>query len=214
MDIFDFDGFLGDQMTVNLAYRPYFEVERRKYRFRILNGAVSRFFKISLSDGSAMIQIANDGNLLPSPVTVTTLDQLGIAERYDIVIDFSRYSIGQSVWMVNLLAHEDGTMPSSTLSLAQALQGSSSDPCVGKFLEFRIVRGPTGGSDPSQVPATLIPNPDLSAIPVARTRTFVFDEDARQTTNDPVTSFRGPWGIGTSEDDALAADFGRVSAAP
>ncbi|MBI2317328.1 MAG: hypothetical protein HYU75_10070 [Betaproteobacteria bacterium] len=32
MDIFDFDGFLGDVMTVNLAYRPYFEVERRHRR--------------------------------------------------------------------------------------------------------------------------------------------------------------------------------------
>jgi len=31
MDIFEFDGFLGDQMTVNLTYKPYFEVERRKY---------------------------------------------------------------------------------------------------------------------------------------------------------------------------------------
>src|SRR5436190_5879677 len=60
-DIFQTDGFLGDQMTVNLVYKPFFEVERRKYRFRILNGAVSRFFKISLSDGSPMIQVANDG---------------------------------------------------------------------------------------------------------------------------------------------------------
>src|SRR2546427_642403 len=177
-------------------------------------GAVARFFKISLSDGSPMIQIANDGNLLPSPVVVTQLDQQGIAERYDVVIDFSRYSVGQRVSMVNLLEHQDGTRPRRTVSLADALAGTSSDPCVGKFLEFRIVRGPTGGSDPSQVPATLIPNPDLSNVPVAPQRTFVFDEDARQTTNDPVTSFRGPWGIGTSEDDALAADFGRISAAP
>jgi len=29
-DIFNFDGFLGDVMTTNLAYDPYFEVERRK----------------------------------------------------------------------------------------------------------------------------------------------------------------------------------------
>jgi len=55
-DIFQTDGFLGDVMTVNLGYKPYFEVERRKYRFRILNGAVARFFKIALSDGSTMLQ--------------------------------------------------------------------------------------------------------------------------------------------------------------
>src|SRR6266705_4203361 len=130
-DIFDTEsGFVADVMTVNLAFKPYFEVERRKYRFRILNGAVSRFFKITLSDGSPMIFIANDGNLLPSPVVVMQLDQQGIGERYDVVIDFSRYSVGQKVWMVNLLEHEDGTMPEETLSLAEALSGSSRDPCV------------------------------------------------------------------------------------
>src|SRR3989454_4310032 len=212
-DIFQTDGFLGDVMTVNLVYKPFFEVERRKYRFRIQNAAVARFFKISLSDASPMIIIANDGNLLPNPVVVTRLDQQGIGERFDVVIDFSRYSVGQKVWMVNVLAHEDGTMPSGTVSLAQALSGSSSDPCVGKFLEFRIVRNPAN-PDISQVPQTLIPNPDLSNVPVARKRTFVFGDGADQTTRDPVTSFRGPWGIGTNDGDVLAADFGRISAAP
>src|SRR5437867_7739054 len=213
MDIFDFDGFLGDQMTVNLVYKPSFEVERRKYRFRILNGAVARFFKISLSDGSPMIQIANDGNLLPQPVILTETDEMGIAERYDLVIDFSRYSIGSKVWMVNLTQHEDGTGPAADLSIAAAVAGNSSDPAVGKFLEFRIVRDPVV-ADQSQVLATLIPNPDLSAVPVARTRTFKFGDGASQTTRDPVTSFRGPWGIGTNGGGVLDADFGRVLAAP
>src|SRR5207248_11159199 len=166
MDIFDFDGFLGDVMTVNFIYKPFFEVERRKYRFRILNGAVARFFKIALSDGSPMIQIANDGNLMPSPVVLTELDELGIAERYDIVIDFSRYAVGQKVWMVNLTEHEDGRGPANDLSIADALAGKSQDPGVGKFLEFRIVRDPAQ-PDASQVPATLIPNPDRAGIQIA-----------------------------------------------
>jgi FtsP/CotA-like multicopper oxidase with cupredoxin domain len=213
MDIFNFDGFLGDVMTVNLVYKPFFQVERRKYRFRILNASVSRFFKLSLSDGSPMIQIANDGNLLPQPVVLTELDEQGIAERYDIVIDFSRYSIGQSVWMVNLAEHQDGKKVAEDLTLSEALSGTSSDPCVGKFLEFRIVRNPAK-PDISQVPSTLIPNPDLSAIPVARQRVFEFNRGAGQTTNDPVTTFFGPWGIATDGGSTLAADFGRISAAP
>src|SRR4029077_11806714 len=169
-DIFDTDGFLGDSMTVNFAYKPYFEVEPRRYRFRILNGSVSRFFKLALSDGSPMIQIGNDGNLLPHPVTLTQLDEQGIAERYDVVIDFSRYKPGQKVWMVNLCEHEDGRGPKNDLSLAEALSGNSADPCVGKFLEFQIV--PCTKPDLSQVPGTLIPNPDVSQIPVSRERTF------------------------------------------
>ncbi len=212
-DIFDFDGFLGDVMTVNLVYRPYFEVERRKYRYRILNASVSRFFKIALSDGSPMIQIANDGNLFPRPVTLTQLDEQGIAERYDIVIDFSRYKVGDKVWMVNLCEHENGKKPAKDLSLSDALSGKSADPCVGKFLEFRIVRDPAK-PDVSQVPDIMIPNPDLSKIPVARERVFEFGSGGKQTTSDPITAFIGPWGIKTDGGDMLNADFGRVSAAP
>jgi len=214
MDIFDFDGFLGDQMTVNLVWKPFFNVERRKYRFRILNGAVSRFFKIALSDGSPMIFIANDGNLVPNPVVLTELDEQGIAERYDIVIDFSRYRLGDVVHMVNLAEHQDGKKVAKDLTLAEALSGQSADPAVGRFLEFRVVRNATI-ADTSQVPATLIPNPDLSNIPVVRTREFDFNRGANQTTNDPVTSFFGPWGIETDKTGGtLAADFGRISAAP
>jgi FtsP/CotA-like multicopper oxidase with cupredoxin domain len=212
-DIFDLDGFLGDVMTVNFLYKPFFEVERRKYRFRILNGSVARFFTTALSDGSEIILIANDGNLLPHPVPVTTLDEQGIAERYDIVIDFSRYDIGDKVWLVNLCEHEDGRGPKENLSLQAALSGRSDDPCVGKYLEFRIARDPAA-PDVSRVPATLIPNPDLSNIPVARHRVFEFGRGGKQTTFDPVSSLSGPWGLKTDDGDMLNADFGRISAAP
>jgi FtsP/CotA-like multicopper oxidase with cupredoxin domain len=226
-DIFNFDGFLGDVMTTNLAYKPYFEVERRKYRFRILNAAVARFFKIALANASGaaqpIIQIGNDGNLLPHPVTLLELDEMGIAERYDIVIDFSQYAIGDKLHLVNLADHFDptaapggelnGKKPAQDLTLAAALSGTSLDPCVGRFLEFRVARNPAQ-PDVSQVPATLIPNPDLSQIPVARVRNFVFGRDAIQTGSDPVTAFLGPWGIGTDSGAKLAADFGRLSAAP
>jgi len=214
-DIFDRDGFLGDAITVNLAYKPFFNVERRKYRFRILNAGPSRFYKIALSDGSAMIQIGNDGNLLPRKVILTQLDELGVAERYDIVIDFSRYSIGTKVHMVNLAEHEDGRLVADDLSLAEALSGNSSDPGVGRFLEFRVVRNPAQ-PDVSQVPDVLIPNPNLANVPVARTREFEFGRGADQPSNDPVTASVGEWGIRdrTGQDDMLAADFGRVSAQP
>jgi FtsP/CotA-like multicopper oxidase with cupredoxin domain len=216
-DIFNDDGFLGDVVTVNFAYKPYFEVERRKYRFRILNGAVARFFKIALANASGsaqpMTQIANDGNLLPKPVVLTALDEQGIAERYDIVIDFSKYQINEKLYLVNLAEHEDGRGPERDVSLGDAFAGLSADPGVGRFLQFRVVRDPAR-PDQSRVPDTLIPNPDLSSVPFARERTFVFGRDAQQTTFDPVTSFRGPWGIATGGGQTLDADFGRISAAP
>ncbi|HWF04021.1 MAG TPA: multicopper oxidase domain-containing protein, partial [Candidatus Angelobacter sp.] len=221
MDIFQFDGFIGDVMCVNMTYRPFFEVERRKYRFRILNASVSRFFKYGLSDGSPMIQIANDGNLLPSPVVQTVSDEQGIAERYDWVIDFSRYNIGDKVWMVNVCEHQNGKKPANDLSISDALAGKSNDPCVGKFLEFRIVRNPAT-PDVSKVPAVMIPNPDLSSIPVARERTFTFGSGASQplSADDPAAyttgagGQTGPWGVRTDNGPMLNASFGRVSAAP
>jgi manganese oxidase len=215
-DIFDFDGFLGDVMTVNLAYKPFFQVERRKYRFRILNGSVARFFKIALVNASGqaqpIVQIGNDGNLLPHPVTLTALDEQGIAERYDVVIDFSRYAIGDRLHLVNLCEHEDGRGPKQDLSVAEALSGTSADPCVGRFLEFIVVR-PATIADESRVPDTLVPNPDLSAIPVARERRFVFGRDGKQT-RIAVPSYGGPWAIGTDGGEKLNADYGRISAAP
>ena len=214
-DIFDTDGFLGDQVTVNLAYKPYFEVERRKYRFRFLNGSVSRMYKIALSDGRPFFQIANDGNLLPQRVTLTELDRMGVAERYDIVIDFTQWSLNSKVWLVNLAEHNDGRLVSKDLSLAEALSGNSSDPGVGKFLEFRIVRNPAL-ADVSQVPVNMIPNPALTA-PVARTRVFEFGRGGNQTIppgNNPSTSSVGPWGIRTDGGPMLNAAFSRVSAQP
>jgi len=226
MDIFNFDGFVADCMTVNLTYKPYLEVERRKYRFRILNASVSRFFKVALADAAghavSFQQIGNDGNLLPSPVTLTQLDEQGIAERYDIVIDFSKFQVGDKAHLVNLCDHFDpgdqtldGTKPVRDVTLAQALGGASQDPCVGRFLEFRIVRDPDQ-PDESVVPSTMIPNPDLSNIPVARERFFDFGRGAIQTNSDPISSFiGGPWGINTDNGPVrLQADFGRISAAP
>jgi hypothetical protein len=157
-----------------------------------------------------MIQIGNDGNLLPHPVPLTELDEMGIAERYDIVIDFSRYAVGQKVYMVNLTEQTNGKKPDKDLSLSDALAGKSNDPVVGKFLEFRVVRRPAT-PDLSQVPATLIPNPVLPA--VSRTRTFEWGRGAQQTTSGP-TAGTGPWGVKTDNGAMLDADYGRISAMP
>jgi FtsP/CotA-like multicopper oxidase with cupredoxin domain len=202
-------------------------VEHRKYRFRILNASVSRFFKLCVVDATGtavpIIQIANDGNLLPNPVLLTQLDEQGIAERYDIVVDFTsnKAKVGDKFWLVNLCEHQDGKKPSADLSISDALAGKSNDPGVGKILEFRIVRNPKT-ADKSVVPNVLIPNPDLSNIPVARTRVFEFNSGASQNLTNPDTCYltgaggqSGPWGVKTDQTGAtLDACFGRISALP
>jgi hypothetical protein len=82
-DTFTTDGFLGDLPLVNFAYAPYLNVLPRKYRFRILNACMSRFFQFAIAapNGSAVpFQfIANDGNFVVNPITLTSLDHQGIA---------------------------------------------------------------------------------------------------------------------------------------
>ncbi len=161
-DIFDTDGFLGDIIAVNGNYYPYFEVLPRRYRFRILNASMSRFIKLAVavnksrnfSDGTTVPIwfIANDGNLVVNPLQVSQLEEQGVAERYDIVIDFSAFADGDSLYLVNLLQQTDGRLPAGAVSMSTALQGVPADPCVGPILEFRVKRGGIASvDDPTRI---------------------------------------------------------------
>jgi spore coat protein A len=91
--------FDGDAILINGKIRPYVEVEPRLYRFRILNGANSRFFALSLSQGQSFFQIGSDQGLLSAPVKLGYLN-LAPAERADLLIDFSG-AAGQRVHLRN-----------------------------------------------------------------------------------------------------------------
>ncbi|MDQ0483989.1 multicopper oxidase family protein [Guptibacillus hwajinpoensis] len=91
--------FFGKTNLVNGKVWPYLEVEPRKYRFRILNGANARFYGLSLSNDLPFLQIGTDQGLLEHPVPVTNL-LLAPAERADVVIDFSS-SAGEEIVMRN-----------------------------------------------------------------------------------------------------------------
>jgi spore coat protein A, manganese oxidase len=95
------DSLFGDVILANGAPWPVMKVERRKYRFRILNAAISRGFNLALSSGEPLTIIGHDGGLAPAPVEVRSYRH-GMAERYEVVIDFEKYPIGQSVELRNL----------------------------------------------------------------------------------------------------------------
>ncbi|MGA8439475.1 MAG: multicopper oxidase domain-containing protein [Candidatus Sulfotelmatobacter sp.] len=79
---------LGEVPLVNGKIFPYLEVEPRKYRFRVLNGANGRLYRLSLPQDVEVHQIGTDHGLLPTPVAVTHV-LLAPAERADVVIDFA-----------------------------------------------------------------------------------------------------------------------------
>ncbi len=94
------DGALGNRMIVNGAINPYLDVNQELIRFRIVNGANARNFNLHLSDNSSFYQIASDGGLLESPIEMDNLF-LAPGERAEIIIDFSKYSKGDTLQLLS-----------------------------------------------------------------------------------------------------------------
>jgi spore coat protein A, manganese oxidase len=79
--------FFGTHLLVNGRVWPYFAVEPRPYRFRLLNASNSRVYQLSLLSQQPLLQIASDGGLLAEPASRDSL-LLMPGERADVIIDF------------------------------------------------------------------------------------------------------------------------------
>ena len=233
-DIFTTDGFVGDMLLVNHQYAPFMEVLPRKYRFRILNACMSRFIRLALADSSGNIVpfqfIANDGNLVVNPILMTALEEQGVAERYDIVIDFARFRIGDKVRLVNILQQTDGRKPDFSVSLSNALAGNLLDPAVGPIMEFRIaptvdsvdVQGYThtaaGAATPAPLPLKL--TDQIPVVTPVRERVVEFGRVQTGDSRDPVTGqctpncpegMPFPWTIIVNGQAAHSMNANRIS---
>jgi FtsP/CotA-like multicopper oxidase with cupredoxin domain len=122
MDTFNFDGVLGDRFLVNGKVQPVMHVHPRRYRFRWLDAGPSRFYQFFFTDTSSpntrikFHQITTDGNLLERPVEVESV-RIGVAERADVVIDFSKYA-GKTLYIENRLEQTDGRGPTGNVLAA------------------------------------------------------------------------------------------------
>jgi len=92
-------GVMGDVICVNGKPWPDVPVRPRLYRFRILNASIARGYDLQLTGGLPMTVVATDGGLVRQPVDVPRL-RVGMAERYDVLIDFSDLA-GQQVELRN-----------------------------------------------------------------------------------------------------------------
>jgi len=95
--------FFGNMMIVNGNTWPFHTVERRRYRFRFLNGCQSRFLILDFNDirGVEVWAIGNEGGFLAAPVDITNDHGnrllLGLAERADVIVDFTNVPPGTHV---------------------------------------------------------------------------------------------------------------------
>jgi FtsP/CotA-like multicopper oxidase with cupredoxin domain len=89
-------GFLAKNPMVNGTRNPKLDVDTALYRFRVLNGASARLFKLALSNGAPFHLIGNDGGLLATAVQVNQIE-FSPGERLDVLVDFRGLAVGTKV---------------------------------------------------------------------------------------------------------------------
>jgi spore coat protein A len=158
-------------MVVNGRTWPFLNVEPRKYRFRFLNGCNSRFLILQLKDvafgtdpsvptnwlapsnPAPFKQIGSDQGLLSGVPAVQDQLLMGLAERADVIVDFSGYRSGDRIVLTNVGPDEPfGGFPVDPAVVANP-------DSTGQVMVFNVV--PLRLRDVSASPATLpvLPSP-------------------------------------------------------
>jgi FtsP/CotA-like multicopper oxidase with cupredoxin domain len=162
---------------INGVPYPRMEVAARKYRFRILNGSAKTFYQLALSrsqtaltPGEMLVVIGNDGGLIDKPIPVTAPETLHVsmAERYEVIIDFSKYPVGTQLYLQNtgLKTNVDFKTP------------------VKPLMRFDVVRQVP---DDSEIPEKLRPFETIPVSASIQQRTFsLANENKRWTINHQV----------------------------
>ena len=180
-------GLYGDVILVNGAPWPTLKVAKRKYRFRILNASLSRGLRLQLSDSSPMTVIGTDGGLMPAPQQTVQL-RVGMAERYEVVIDFARYTAGTKIQLRNL-----------------GVPNSDDFDHTNKIMQFEVTNDPFDSAN-NQVPAQLNPNMEVMGLK---------ESDATSTVKLRVHRSNSTWKINDATwDDIVTSQYQQVVANP
>lgn len=171
-------GVYADVVLMNGVMYPHFKVKRQKYFFRILNASASRTYQLCLSQNEAvqttgdpayqLTVVGSDAGLLAEPVHLAASQPLriGVAERYGVIIDFSKFPTGtkQIYLRSTTFSNNLGTEP-------QAL------------MRFDLLDEPV--NDTGEIPKKLGIMTDRSALEdrAVKTRTFRFGRGNRWTIN-------------------------------
>jgi FtsP/CotA-like multicopper oxidase with cupredoxin domain len=148
-------GLWGDVIMVNGVPWPTMKVKPRIYRFRVLVASITRSYRPTLSTGDPFYIVGTDGGMTPKVEAVQSWRQ-GTAERYEILIDFRKYKVGQMIEMRNLSNKNNVNFVNTN-----------------KIMRFQVVAdsGSTAGSI-SAIPTTLddggSPNPELGGLDVMK----------------------------------------------
>jgi spore coat protein A, manganese oxidase len=159
--------FFGNTIVVNGRTWPLLEVEPRRYRLRFLNGCDSRTLILKLVTDAQIPrpatpvipfwQIGSEGGFLPKAVQLPQL-LLSLAERADVIVDFSSFPVGTEVYLINEGPDEPfgGGAPFEDFEPA--------DPSTtGQVMKFRVVAPSSTDSSVSPENLTLPSPPPLGS---------------------------------------------------
>ena len=186
--------FFGNTLMVNGATWPYLTVQRRRYRFRLLNGCDARFLILDFAQipGAKVWQIGSEGGFLPAPVDVSgrRLGRLLMApaERADVIVDFSEVPVGNHI-LGNLGPDEPygGGLPDEDFERANR-------DTTGQVLQFRVVAATR--PDPSTSPEFLS-LPRIRPLTPTVTRRLALVEEMSMDVDDAPIAAK----LGTVDDD-------------
>jgi len=180
--------FFGNMIMVNGNTWPFLDVEQRRYRFRFLNGCQARFLILDFNaiPGVKVWQVGNEGGFLQTPVDLTATNKnrllMGLAERADMIVDFTDVPLGNYVL--------GNVGPDEPFGGGDPDDGSllPADPATtGQIMQFRVV--PAVAVD-STTPPQFLRLPAITPLPApVRTRPLALLEMMSMT--DPAME-RGP----------------------
>lgn len=102
-----FVGALGDQLLVNGTLAPFLEVVTTVVRLRIVNASTARTYQFAFHDDRAFDQIASDGGLLESAVSLNEI-RLSPGERAEVLVSMTP---GESVVLQSVAPHLGSIVP-------------------------------------------------------------------------------------------------------
>lgn len=184
-DPLDHDGYLGDVYVLNGKAFPKMHVQRRKYRFRFLNGCNARHIELRMSDKSPFLGLGTDSWLYPQAIIRRTM-LMSPAKRADVVIDFTNSP--NEVFLENILEQNDGRGPNGKLDDRDVrIPGT-------RLMRF-IVEGPRQPNSATVTEGTpLRPHVPIRPEEIVQTRTFEFHRS------------KGAWQINQKFFDEFRAD--------
>ena len=205
--------FFGNTIMVNGNTWPFQTVQRRRYRFRFLNGCQSRFLILDFDQipGVEVWAIGNEGGFLAAPVNLTADNGnrllMGLAERADLIVDFTNVPVGS--YILRNVGPDEPFGGGEPAEPDEPGDFDAADPeTTGQVLQFRVV--PAAGPDPS-TPPRFLQLPALTPLPPeVRTRPLAliekagvgFDADGNEVEG-PVEALLGTVDVGSHGGAAL-----------